>query len=116
MEYSEREEQKSAAWKRYREASSVVEKANAIESVIDAHFWRSLNAYGKRHPGYAVYAAHWLEAQKDRVGEGTSYLLSKDVFDLLRKRYSAPSKPRIPPGMSYWHSPRGMKIALAQKR
>lgn len=112
MDHGQREELKDQARRRYIEATNDVERAAAWEMTIDAHFWRSREAYVGKHPDFNIYAAHWVEAQKHRIGE----LFEKGVFDILRKKYPAPKSPRIPPGMSYWHSPRGMKIALAQKR
>lgn len=115
MDHSEREKLKQDVGSRYAEAKNDAEKASALEMLIEAHFWRSVEAYGEKHPGFDVYAAHWLEAQKDRVGEKESLQISEGAFEILRKKYPQPKSPRIPPGMSYWHSPRGMKIALSHK-
>ena len=111
MTHQEREELKADGRQKYLNAQNDDERAKAWVMTIEAHFWRSLEAYGYKHPEFHVYASHWVEAQKHRIGE----LLEKEVFEILQKWYPAPKSPRIPPGMSYWHSPRGMRMALAQK-
>ena len=112
MDSSERESLKDLARKKYAQAQTDEQKARAWEMTIESHFWRSAEAYGKQHPGFVVYVAHWLEAQKERVGE----LFEKEVFEILRAKYPCPKSPRIPPGMSYWHSPKGMKITMLSKK
>ena len=85
MDYYEREQQKSEAWKLLAaKDTSLTIKAQALLRVIEAHYWRALEhldalpraaqrrIHGKRYsPGYQldidVYTRHWLHANGDRI-------------------------------------------------
>ncbi len=113
MDYCEREKLKDQASTMYDNATTDEERARATLMLIEGHYWRSVEAYGNTHPNFSTYVAHWLEAQKDRVGDDKDALkLTQNVFAILRKQYPPPRNPRIPPGMSYWQSPRSMKRKL----
>jgi hypothetical protein len=85
MNYHEREQQKTEAWRLLGDPeTSLMTKAQALLRVIEAHYWEArehLEArpiseqrriHGKRYcPGYQldidVYARHWLHANGDSM-------------------------------------------------
>ena len=97
MDYAEREQQKTEAWRLLTaDDTSLPIKAQALLRVIDAHYWRArehLEArprteqrriHGKRYcPAYQldidVYTRHWLHANGDRI--------APEVIDTVREQW-----------------------------
>lgn len=103
MDYHEREQQKSEAWKLLAdEKTSLTIKAQALLRVIDAHYWRAREhleerpravqrrIHGKRYsPGYTldidVYTRHWLHANGD--------IIDPEVIDCVREQWGYEPEP-----------------------
>jgi len=103
MDYNEREQQKTEAWKLLRsEETSLVIKAQALLRVIDAHYWRARERleeqpksvqrriHGKRYlPGYEldidVYTRHWLHANR--------HIIAPDVVECVREQWHYDPEP-----------------------
>lgn len=109
MSYIEREDWKTQARERYRETTTTEERLAAIwMEVIEAHYDRSRESYQGKHPDLTTFARHWLAA---RGGGGWAWA-SPDDITALCAQYPLRGKPRIPPGKSYWHTPKQYQQAL----
>ena len=103
MNYHEREQQKTEAWRMLADESvSLTLKAQALLRVIEAHYWRAreqLEAnprsvqrriHGKRYsPGYQLdidaYTRHWLHANGHRI--------APDVIETVREQWHYEPEP-----------------------
>lgn len=103
MEYHEREQQKTEAWRLLADKeTSLTIKAQALLRIIDAHYWRAREhlesmprsvqrrIHGKRYlPCYQldidVYTRHWLHANGDRI--------SPEVIECVRNELGYEPEP-----------------------
>jgi hypothetical protein len=98
MNYAETEELKHLAFEKYAKAKNDLEKFEAVEMVITAHFYRSAHD-SKNHPPYNIYRQHWLHAQID----GWSFITPDNIKKMIEK-YGTPKYPRITKNCSYFNT------------
>jgi hypothetical protein len=100
MSYKDREELKHDAWKKYELAETIEQKLSAIKMVIFAHYERSRQAYGKKHPVLFEYSCHWVHSVRPNwFGKD-----AQDVRAALEAEYPKPASLHIIPGHSYWQT------------
>ena len=92
-------EMKSEGWNEFHgEAAGVEARADGLEKVIYAHWWRACAGdQGAMLP--REYAGHWLHAQRNQRWCDDD--AGKLIFVLLCSRYPIPRKPRLRDGYSY---------------
>lgn len=100
-EHGEREQQKQAGWALVSDTSKpVAERARGFLMVLEAHYYRSDEAFGRRkgHPAFADYVAMRLY-HKDCLKE-------TDIYEYLVSRFG--KRPGMKAGSSYYEGKRGV--------